>query len=70
MRLEEKIGPEEARRYIDRLSLYMGSTNKRYQNHYATVLSWKKKDDEAGGQTKKQSWNPFLELLMEEEEKA
>ena len=70
LRLEEKIGPEEARRYIDRLSLYMGSTNKRYQNHYATVLSWKKKDDEAGGQKKKQSWNPFLELLMEEEEKA
>lgn len=30
---------------IDKLSLYIESTGKNYKSHYATILSWKLKDD-------------------------
>lgn len=32
---------------IDNLSLYIGSTGKRYKSHYMTILSWARKDAES-----------------------
>ena len=31
--------------YIERLSRYIESSGKKYKSHYATILSWQKKDD-------------------------
>lgn len=36
--------PLYADKYIERLSEYMESSGKRYNNHYATILSWLKQD--------------------------
>ena len=37
--------PDDWRQRIDRLSEYMASTGKRYQNHLATIRAWARKDD-------------------------
>ena len=36
--------PDDWRQRIDRLSEYMASTGKRYQNHLATIRAWARKD--------------------------
>jgi len=42
--------------YIEKLSSYMKSKGKRYKNHYATILTWLRKDEEEKkpGDTKKE----------------
>ena len=36
--------------YIERLSGYMASTGKQYQNHAATIISWARQDHPASRQ--------------------
>ena len=43
-KLQEEFGGE-AQEYIERLSAYMESKGKRYKNHYATILNWKRRDE-------------------------
>jgi len=43
-RLQERFGTE-ADTLIQRLSVYIESSGKRYKSHYATVLNWKQRDD-------------------------
>lgn len=43
-KLEAKFSDLKDR--IERLSLYISSSGKSYKSHYATILSWAKKDDE------------------------
>ena len=49
--LKEEI-PDKWAYYIDRLSGYIASTGKKYQNHAATILRWAA-DDKAKGKPKK-----------------
>ena len=43
-KLQEKF-PYDYEEKINNLSLYLGSTGKRYKSHYMTILSWANKDD-------------------------
>ena len=39
--------PDNWKDYIERLSGYMASTGKQYQNHAATIISWARQDHPA-----------------------
>ncbi len=43
-KLLTEFGEQETRERIERLSLYMESKGKGYTSHYATILSWARKD--------------------------
>ena len=45
--------PEEWKNMIENLSAYMVSTGKTYCNHYATMLSWKQKEEKEQKRDKK-----------------
>ena len=40
----EKIKDQNLVHFIDRLSAYLSSTGKRYKSHYATILTWSRKE--------------------------
>lgn len=40
----EKLKQQNLLNYIDTLSLYLKSKGKKYKNHYATILSWNRKE--------------------------
>jgi hypothetical protein len=42
--LKGKFGKEDTDRRIETLSEYMASKGKKYKSHYATILSWSRKD--------------------------
>lgn len=44
-KLKEKFGKDDAWRRIQKLSQYMASKGKHYKNHYATILSWDRRDE-------------------------
>lgn len=48
--LIDKLGEQITVNMIDKLNLYKGSTGKKYQSDYMTILSWERKDRE-GQQT-------------------
>jgi hypothetical protein len=62
-KLKEKFGPAEADRRIDSLSEYMASKGKKYSSHYATILSWARKNGTNGNGAK-----PKLSEMYSEEE--
>jgi hypothetical protein len=39
-KLVEKLGEKNTNILIDELDTYIASKGKRYQSHYATILSW------------------------------
>lgn len=45
-KLIEKIGENTTKSLIEDLSIYMSYKNKRYSNHYATILNWAKRKKE------------------------
>jgi len=47
---------KETSALIERLSTYIASTGKRYKSHYATLLSWKQRDDKEGKSGKTGHW--------------
>ncbi len=40
----QKLSDQSLLDYIERLSIYLSSTGKKYKNHYATILNWSRKD--------------------------
>lgn len=44
VKLAEKFGPEGSQKRIDALSEYVASKGKKYASHYATILSWDRKN--------------------------
>jgi hypothetical protein len=56
-KLIEQFGEIGTKERIDRLSLYKGSTGKKYKSDYLTILNWErmKKDKKGGGATGKAS---------------
>lgn len=66
-KLKEEF-PHDHTERIERLSEYIASTGKTYKNHLATIRAWARKDQEKVATTKKESSNPFLDLLREESE--
>lgn len=44
-KLVHKFGEPKTIDYIERLSEYLASKGKKYKSHYATILSWSRKDD-------------------------
>ena len=63
--------PDTYKSKIERLSSYMESSGKVYQNHFATIRNWAEKDKEkkkAEQQKKDMPYsNPFLKILREGE---
>lgn len=45
-RLVDSLGDRGAAAYIERLSAYIAQSGKKYKSHYATILSWWRKDGE------------------------
>ncbi len=43
-KLIAKFGEDGCKEHICKLSEYIASKNVRYQSHYATILSWSRKD--------------------------
>lgn len=61
--------PSDYNDRIDSLSSYMESSGKTYDNHYATIKFWDKKDKEKKDQTapsQQHCSNPFLAMAMKE----
>jgi hypothetical protein len=46
-KLFERFGEDETKKRIENLSQYIASKGKKYQSHYATILSWERKRDES-----------------------
>ena len=55
-KLKERF-PYDWQERIERLSSYMSSKGKRYKSHYATILTWSRKDEERAGRG-----NDFMDL--------
>lgn len=53
--------------YIERLSLYVEQKGDKYKSHYATILTWIRKDGETNKKEERCS-NPFLQMLIDEGE--
>ena len=67
-KLKEEF-PSDYDNRIERLSSYMASTGKTYDNHLATIKLWAEKDKEKKEQTKPSQQNcsnPFLAMAMKE----
>jgi hypothetical protein len=69
--LVAKLGEDGAKRCIEILDNYKGSTGRKYKSDYRTILNWVVQRYEEEQQRKKQqdkhkSNNPFLELAKEE----
>lgn len=47
-KLAERVGTEQRDLMIERLGNYIASTGKKYASHYATILSWMRKDEANG----------------------
>jgi len=47
-KLIEELGEPLTKEYIENLSLYIQSKGRKYKSHYATILTWNKKDIEEG----------------------
>jgi predicted phage replisome organizer len=61
--------PSDYKDRIENLSSYMASSGKTYENHYATIKFWDKKDKEKKAQsapTQQGCQNPFLAMAMKE----
>lgn len=43
------IFPWDYQKRIDHLSVYMKSSGKEYQNHFATICLWEERDGARGG---------------------
>lgn len=52
--------------FIERLNLYKGSTGKKYENDYLTILNWYRKDEEKKKEGKAGGKNSNAERLAEE----
>lgn len=56
-KLQERF-PKDLGERIERLSLYIASTGKKYKSHYATILAWSRRDQEQKA-AKKPNSNDF-----------
>ena len=65
-KLSERFGTAKAEAYIERLSGYLESKGAKYQNHYATMLNWERKDRGKDKDVQRESGNPFFDILKEE----
>lgn len=54
--------PNDLSQRIERVSDYVASTGKKYKSHYATIISWAKKDKQ---QNKRTEYNPNAEINKE-----
>jgi len=67
-----KFGESDANRRIETLSEYISSKGRKYHSHYATILTWARKDGWKDGNKNHGGVNDnvFLRTLHEEDERA
>ena len=65
-KLTERFSTDYKER-IERLSGYVASTGKSYKSHYATIISWARKDEQNAPQKKvvNSDWEKQMQELME-----
>ena len=65
-KLKEKY-PNDYLQRIERVSGYVASTGKSYKSHYATIISWARKDEQNAPQKKvvNSDWEKQMQELME-----
>ena len=66
-KLNAEFGEVTANDFIERLSEYLASSGKKYKSHYATILSWNRKDqkEERGQKQVRQQQKTFSEIKEE-----
>lgn len=70
-KLKEQFGENDANRRIEALSMYLASKGKKYKDHYATILTWARKEGWRGNKTDGGvNDNLFLRTIREENERA
>jgi len=64
----DKILEQAGKKYIEALSMYLGSTGKRYKSHYMTILNWMRRDKEVSPTSNRRqvSEPEWLEAYIEE----
>ncbi len=50
-KLKNKYGEDETGNLVDRLGEYIASKGKKYHSHYATILSWERREKHGGNQS-------------------
>ncbi|WP_373712039.1 phage replisome organizer N-terminal domain-containing protein [Jeotgalibaca porci] len=65
-KLKEKY-PHDYLQRVERVSGYVASTGKSYKSHYATIISWARKDEQIAPQKKvvNSDWEKQMQELME-----
>ena len=48
-KLNEKFGEKDTQEKIENLSQYLASKGKKYKSHYATILTWARKEEKENG---------------------
>lgn len=44
-KLKSNFGEEKTKEKIEKLSMYLASTGKKYKSHYATILNWSRREE-------------------------
>ena len=55
-KLNEKLGQATTEQFMNRLDVYLEQTGRLYKSHYATILTWWRKDGEPKEPIKKENW--------------
>lgn len=56
----KKLKEQSLLDYIDRLSVYLSSTGKTYKSHYATILTWARKDGHGKSEQPPKGWGNII----------
>jgi hypothetical protein len=56
----KKLKEQSLLDYIDRLSVYLSSTGKTYKSHYATILTWARKDGHGKSEQFPKRWGEII----------
>jgi hypothetical protein len=56
----KKLKEQSLLDYIDRLSVYLSSTGKTYKSHYATILTWARKDGHGKSKQFDKRWGEII----------
>ncbi len=69
-KLEEKFGVKETEGWIESLGQYLESKGKKFKSHYATILTWARKEEKENGNTaaSERDARAFLSDMGEPEE--
>jgi hypothetical protein len=67
-KLNKTLGIDQTQKAIENLSGYMASKGKKYKSHYATILSWSRRDEHGNKKTRSAVDEGLARFLASEDE--